>query len=653
MSTTRDGGDFSLTIASVEYPFVVAKDENGHKQWNDGIAPMLAPQMRTGDFGYEHIPPEIEVIEPFETWTEGAGFDLAHASKTRYNYSRRVDLSWEDYAFVALKRRSALESDGTAIAAAPVQFFYSPTHGLFMLAGAYIYEWDLPTTTWVQRDDATGTFSGAAYIDLKELDGTMYASRGASADYEYSTNGTTWTAFTDADENADVFANRGNSSDIAALWKVNDNLIKVSTDGANGGVAWTGADEVGHTSETTRGAVVVDNDILVFKDTGIYLYDGTNTQDLWKTDFVTAVNGKNPFLGPNRKVYVPYGTDLLEFDPLGDTSLAAVYPAPGMTSTELLGTVTAVTGDNQRLYIALKNRAGNTYILKGRHSASLGRWVWHTIAYLGANDCNALYAAPAGILHATNPALVLGYGTAAHYIVLPRAGLTPANDPLVTFETDEGVVYGAYRDVGAQTFPKFLNRGAVLGYGLSGGRYATLKYEIDRSGSEVTEVSATADGLSQANETDDVPFHLIRDIVYMATGDASATPEVDGWLFAATLNPPRRGMWRPVVVLSDEGEFREGGTMDASVPSAAVLRRVLFGSVTKRMTLTDRDDITHVVRLLDIQPVAVKDTTHGGVEGEVSAYQLTLVEIATLTSDEQVGVYDESDYDEGVVFGDV
>lgn len=648
---TRAGGDFALTIEGVLYPFVVAKDpQTGQKQWNDGLVPMLAPQVRTTDFGYAHVSPEIEVVEPFESWEEGAGFDLASGSKNRYNYSRGIDLSWEDCAHVALERRALLESDGSAIAAAPVLFFYTSL-GLFMLAGAYIYEFDLSSLAWVQRDDATGTFSGAAYVQMAELDGVLYASRGASADYKYSTDGVTWTAFTDADENADVFANRGNGSDIAALWKVNDNLIKVSTSGINSGVAWSGADEVGHTSEETRGAVVVDNDIIVTKDRGIYLYDGTNTQDLWKTDFVTAANGKNPFLGPNRKVYVPYGTDLLEFDPLGDTTLMPIYPAPGMDSTELLGTVTAVSGDNQRLYIALKNRAGNTYIMKGRNSPRFGRWVWHTVTYLGANDCNALYVAPAGIMHATNPAIVLGYGTAAHYILLPRAGLTPANDPLVTFETAEGVMYGSYRDGGAKTFPKFLNRGALLGYGLSGGRYATLKYEIDRSGSEVTELSATSEGLTAANEANEVSFNIIRDIVYMATGDESATPHLDGWLFGTTPNPPRRGLWQPVVVLSDNGEFREGAGTEASVPSASTVRRVLFGAVTKRMTLADRDDLDHIVRLLDIRPVALKDISHGAVEEETSAYQLVLAEINALTSDEQIGVYDESSYDSGHVYG--
>ena len=653
MAATRAAADFYLSIQGVLYPFVLSRNEQGQKAWNDGLAPMLTPQVRTEGFGYEHVPPEIEVIAAVETFDGGAGFDLARGTTNRYNYTRGIDLSWDDVAVVALKRRAILESDGTAIAAAPSKFFLSSL-GLFMLAGAYIYEWDLTTTSWVQRDDATGTFSGAVYTDINELDGVLYATRGGSADYKSSTDGITWTAYTTEDENGDVITVRGNGSDIAALWKVNDNLIKVNPTPA--GAGWTGGDEVGNTSEVTRSAVTVDNDIYIFKDRGFYVYTGTETQDLWKTDYIDSQNGKNAYLWANRKIYVTYGDELLEFDPYGDTALQAVYPAPDMDSRELRGQVTAVGGDTKRLYIALKNRAGNTYIMKGRPTSQ--GWVWHTVTYLGANDCNALHLTAPGVMHATNPALVFGYGTAGHYVVLPRGGMHPSEDPACTFETslsdsDRGKAVGAYKDWGAKTFPKFLNRGAVLGYGMSAGRAAELYYEADRSGTEVELVSATADGLSEANQATEVSFQILRDVVYMGTGDESSTPSVDGWLLGATPNPPRRRMWQPVVVLGAELEMRDGAGNEASAPDAATTRRILFGSVTKRVTLIDRDDIEYIVRLHDVIPVAIKDQDVGGTESEIAGYQLVLTEISALTSDEQVGVYDESSYDSGHVYGSV
>ena len=73
----RGEADFYLDIEGVEYPFHLAT-ANGLKQWGDGYAPMLAPQIRTTGFGYEHVPPEIEVVEPFEDFRGGAGFVRMH-----------------------------------------------------------------------------------------------------------------------------------------------------------------------------------------------------------------------------------------------------------------------------------------------------------------------------------------------------------------------------------------------------------------------------------------------------------------------------------------------------------------------------------------------------------------------------------------------
>ncbi len=636
------------------YPFMCHQDEKGNKAFGDGLAPMLTPQARTTGFGYEHTPPEVEVIAAFETFKGGAGFDLENGDHTVYSHTRGIDMSWEDNAVVALKRRAVLESDGTAIGAAPVDLFLSSL-GLFMLAGAYIYQWDLSTTAWVQRQDSTATFSGVAFKDMIELDGVLYASRGSTADYQYSTNGTTWTAFTDADENADVWATRGNGSDIASVYKALSNIIKGTVSGINGGTSWAGGDELGHTSEIVRSAVTVDNDILVFKDRGIYLWDGTNVQDLWKTNYVASNNGANAFLWVDRKAYVPYGQQLLQFDnnPNAIAVITVAYPSPGMNSQELRGTVTAVGGDNERLYIALKNYAGDTYLLKGHFDGRIGRWVWHTIAHLGANDCNTLLLVAPGTLHSSNPAIVFGYGTAAHYIVLPRQGMRPSDDSNCTFETAEGVAYGGYADWGGKTTPKFLNRGAVLGDGMSAGRSATLKYEADRSGTETTLVTATANGLNSANVSAEVSFSLLRYVLYAQTGDTTATPSLDGWVLGATLNPRRRRMWQPTVVLSDNIEFRDAQDGQVFSPNAATMRKVIFGAVEKRVTLTDRDNVAYTVRLHDITPVALQDKDDGGAESEATAYQLVILEISALTSDEQVGVYDESDYDAGHVAGDV
>ena len=646
MAISKGSADFYLTIDGVQYPFWLAKDENGAKTWGDGYAPIITPQFRTDEFGYEHVPPEFEVIESFEGWGHGAGFKHVHKddNKTQYNYSRGLDLSFEDRVLLALKQTTILESDGTAIAASAVKFYYSSL-GLFMLAGAYIYEWDLSTTTWVQRDDASA--DATSYKDIIELDGKLYASRGPSLDYKYSSDGITWTAFTAEDENADFFTLRGNGSDVAAIWKFKTNVIKVSTDGTIAG--WTGSDELGGTSETVRGMLTVNNDIYVFKAEGFYLYDGSASQDLWRTQYITSYNGKNPLLSKNGRVYVPYGSRLLEFDPYNADSIAlrAVFPTPGMDSLELRGDITATADGIDHIYVAMKNLAGNTYILKGQETPH--GWAWHTVLYLGANDCDALLVVGPGVMHAANPALVWGHGSAVvKYTVLPRVGLSPDQDRNCSFDTSEGVLYGPYVDFGAKSFPKFLNRGSVLGENISASRYATLKYEKDDSGTETTLVSATGGRLTEANEAAEVSLHQVRPVLYAATSDYSSTPVVDGLALFATLNPRRKRVWRPVINITD-GALHRGGSDTETLPSAEELRRRLFAAVTKRLTMT-REGLDYIVRLHDIQPATMSEKDRGGAEGSSTMYQLTLLEIQGAASDATVGVYGESAYGRGHVY---
>lgn len=877
--------DFALTIDSVLYPFWLARQEGGVLPWNDGLAPMLAPQVRTEGFGVEHIPPDIEVIEPVDNVSVGAGFDLTVPGNVGYNYSRGIDLSWEDRATVSLKQQTssgagsalaialaalspagywrlgedsgnALDSSGNAnhgtvtigvggrdataldaggdgsidfdgantrvvitdtavlqnvfdggggvnvhfiadgngeggaglivaksnftngwmvringgsleflqwfsgafgewattdplihgyayhlhvdynndsvannptfyltnkttgvssvltvgsgltepqapvgtrvtdvgqdmtigndttaaaswdgridevavfstppsqsqievvmaatlldsFGGAPVKFYQSSL-GFFMLAGAYIYEYDLTTNTWVLRDDASA--QSASYKDIVELDGVLYATRGSTVTYKYSLDGITWTLFTGSDFRAEYIAARGNGSDVAALWSNASHVIQTTTDGRNGGVAWAGSDEMGHSSETARSMIVVDNTIYLFKQEGIYSYDGVNSQDVWKTQSVNATNGKNAFLWSNGKIYVPYGRKLLEYDPYGDTALEYVYPTkPTIDSLELRGDVTAIGGDDNNLYIAIKNRAGNTYIMKGYNSG--GFWVWHSILYLGANDCNVLAIVTPGIMHATNPVLVYGYDTSTRKVVLPQDGIHPSDDPMCVFDTTEGVLYGSYLNFGAKTFNKFLNRGMMLGTNLSAGRYATLKYETDRSGSESTLVEAVSAGITDTDVSGEVEFALVRPVLYMATGDESSSPVVDAFALAATLNPRRKRMWQPVVLLDDQQLMKFGGSNNDYLPSVHDLRQALYGATTKRITMTDHDQHSYTVRLLDIRPAALVDKVQGGNERDLYAYQLVIVEVNTLSTDQTVAIYDESTYDSGHVYG--
>lgn len=641
------GYDFLLTIDGVEYGFMVA-EEDGIEQWGDGLAPFITPQFRTDPYGYDHTPPEIEVPVVAEDWSGGAGYEQIQAGNNTqtniYNYSRGIDASHNERLFASPQRQTMLESDGTAIAAQPTKFLKT-SDGFFMIAGAYIYEWDISSQTWVQRDDASA--DGVDYKDIADLDGTIYVSRGTGADYKYSTDGVTFTAFTDADENADYFTTRGNSSDIAALWKVLTNLIKNTTNGTNGGVSWSGADEVGNTSETVTGLITVDNDIYIFKKEGIYVYDGTNTQDVWKTTYADTYDGTNPFSWVDGNIYVPYAGSLISFNPRAteDLAMRVVFPVKFMDSSEILGQITAVHGDNNNLFLAVKNFAGNTYIMKGRPDGG-----WHTLAYLGANDCLALYVAPPGLVHSTNPTLVFGYGsTAANYFILPRGNFHPGNDPRCKFDSATGTIYGPWVNFGAKTYNKFLNRASVLGNNLSASSTFTLKYELDRSGTETTIVTATSNGTTDTETSTEVEFNQLR-YIGSAVVDPSYTYGIDAVAFFATLNPLRKRVWNPVVAISDS-LYLLGGVYDTQAPNVDLLREVLYQAARKRITMTDKDGHTHTVRLLGIESTGRVKKQYGGKEHNAYGYRLSMVEINSTVTEGVEAIYDSSTYDSGQVYG--
>ena len=633
MVASKSAYDLYLTISGVKYGFLLA-EQDGVRQLNDGSAPIIAPQFRTGSYDYTHIPPEIEVAEAFENWSGGAGYEqvTGATAKTVYNYSQGLDLSHGDRIYLSPVRQVT-----STILDTPTGFLETSL-GFFMWAGPYIYEWDLASTTWVQRDDASS--DAVDYKWMVEIDGKLMASRGASIDYKTSTDGVTWSAFTAENENADYMVNRGNASDIAALWKMQSNLVKVNVDPTASG--WTGADEVGHTSETVNGMITVNNDIFIFKREGIYVYDGTSTQDIWKTNYLRDTNGKNPILWSDGNIYVPYGDRLMQIDPVNITR-QPVFPTDTMDSLEIKGTITATAYDDEHIYLAVKNRSGNTYIMKGQPSRG-----WHTYDYMEANDCDALYVVGPGVGHTTNPTLHLGFGTGARFYILPRVGLHPGDDPSYRFRPAEFNVVGPWVDFGAKAVNKFLNRGAVLCDNASADRTVVLKYEIDRSGSESTLVSATSDGLTQTDEGSDVEYSQIRYDLYLRTKDEFVSPVVDSCVLFSTMNPTRKHMWNPIIILDDSLETRMSD--GANQPSSEKMKEILYAALEKRVTLTDEYNNTYIVNIKDMQSTGVVSKQEGGAEHYAHGYQLKIVEIQSLSSNETVGVYGSSEYGEGHVY---
>ena len=645
--------DFTLTMASKTYGYMLFTDpQTGQKHWNEGLAPLLSPQQRTTEFSYEHIPPEIDVPVAFEDWSKGAGLTeyttgvtipgtsvtVTGNSPKGYNYSRNIDLSSGIRAYQSPARQADDASTGGAIAAAPTQFWYSATFGLWCMASIYLYKYDLSSGTWVLKDTGSG-----AYTSVAELNGVMYASISGYA-YHYSTDGTTWTTSTLGGSLTnyivDLFVTRNNG-----LWAMRSESLYTTTNGQNGGSTWSAATIVGSTSESTKSMVTVNADIWIFKREGIYLFDGTTVTEVYTPTFIDSVNGTYAYVHSDGHIYVVYERSLLSVDPFGTSTspIHTVYPLH--TSEEIKGTISQITGTFVELFFTVTNPDGRTYLMKLNPDPEAE--VPHTYAYLGTATNSACLVVSGGVAHATNPCLVTGYSTAAVHYILPRANLRPEDDELYEYETSTGIVYGPWVAFGARAFNKFLNRGTVLTLNATAGQPVLLAYALDNSTTATTLVTAVDPGLSEANTSGTVSFNRLQYQITMNAASVAQSPILVAATLHATMNPPRRRMWKPLIVIAPSLLMRNGvkDNQDSNI-----IKEALFSGAVERITMVDRNNHSFIVRLLDIQEQQLLPTETGGTLRDHQVFQLAIAEISPLTTELPTGIYGDDVYGGGKVY---
>lgn len=653
--------DMTLSYGGKTYGYQLYEDQYGQKHWNEGLADLIAPQSRISEFSYEHIPPQIDVPAAFEDWSLGAGYTEFRARfgsalvtantnmPITYNYSQNVDASWDNRLYLSPLLNTAPKSPSGSLDANPSFYFNSNTFGFWCIANQYMYKYDISSTSWVLKNTAA-----ANVLSIAELNGVMYASVSGNS-YIYSLDGTTWTTYTGATLNAaniaDLFVVRG-----SVLMAMRQEKAYVTTNGQNGGVAWSAGTAIGSTSETTKSMVVANNQYWIFKTQGIYMWDGTTVNEIWKPEYITTANGAYSFVWYDGNIYSTYGSRILSIDPFNTqySSLKFVYPPEGghsagsdvttvagpHDSIEIKGTISQITGTFSDLWFTITNPDGRTYVIKGDPVTM----VYHTVGYLGSYTSTAAYAVGPGTGHPTNPCFMFGKNANSVYYILPRDDLRPEDDPNYVFEST-GTIYGPWLGYGARAFNKFLNRGTVLGTDITAGQNVKLSYQLDDDSTTTTQLVDAIDyGLNTHNVTGNVPFNRIRYVITLNTQSETSTPIMTSATFHATLNPPRRRTWKPMINLRPNQLLRDG---NKDYQDVSDLRNALFSAVTERVTMTDRENNSYIVRILDIQEVQLAFSTTGAYETDNQVFQVTLAEIAPVTSQLQVAKYTQARYQEG------
>lgn len=410
------------------------------------------------------------------------------------------------------------------------------------------------------------------------------------------------------------FVIRGASSGNPVLWAIDSKGDVRNTVVPTDVSAWSAADatQLGQKDVTVQGFEVIDNVFYLVHDRGITSYDGTTVSTVWEAKTLTlSSDNARPAIGPDNKLYFAFGGSLFRFDTT-DNAITKIWPrGPQIGNAVVNGTITALTFDDGNGYFAIKNGAGDYYVMKFDpfftvDVDSTTIWPAHTLYYNSTSAIEALYVAPAdsSAPSSTNPTLVFGDGTTAGYLILPKPGVLPEHDSAYRFDTTtDRPIYGSFINYRAQSFLKWLTRGDIEGDDLDADDTITLQYQTP-GGTATTIATANTDGRTTAVVSSEVEFTNVRYVALLNNGANTTSPILQGLVLHASPNPPRDEVFQFGVDLPDEVTVLDG-SRDARF-KGAVLETHLFNAKNERCTLTDPRGTSHTVKVLDIQPVYAK-----------------------------------------------
>lgn len=624
VSTLRgrgNGNDVLFSYGDTPTPvgFKLAVDQNGIMQYMPGIVQQTVSRRYSGAFGYDALPPEINSPFIYESWALGAGFvlsepiikDAAAGGILRYegySYSRGIDASEEDRLYLSPERQTAA---GTATTDAPSKYLVTGQWGPMRSSGAKLYLWS--TDHWALMETFSTTITD--FIEYGNgTDNYLVVALGDSTNSEYSTDLSTWST---ADAGVTYLTVRGVSSALPVLWgSTIAGTLSTTVNLAN----WSAGDQIASAGDNATALATVSSQVVLFTETAAYLYDGSTRKTLIEDSaFRDSTNGK---LHLNRfgQLFFNFLGRLVQYDAASDAFVTVFKPQ----HPELNGTITALTGTATHVWFALKNADGNTYIIKQLIDGSANPY--HTIAYLGAKDCNAMVAIASGSLHATNPVMAFGYGSADRYFILARHGMRPEDDSNYRFDangTTGGVLYAVRADGGMRTFSKFINGSRIFLENATASQNVTVDYSLDdESGGWVQALTASVPGVTTANFNVGVKCLSLTHRVTMNTGTNTDSPRVFGVYFSTTPHPPRSRMWTMMLEINPQ---QSAGVSQ----SASTKEEFLLNMVDQQVTFTDYHGVEHYVIVQDMQSQGYHGLSNGERRDFTAVYQIILTEVAS------------------------
>uniref|UniRef100_A0A6M3IQJ8 Uncharacterized protein n=1 Tax=viral metagenome TaxID=1070528 RepID=A0A6M3IQJ8_9ZZZZ len=558
--------DHQLNIAGTAYEFdlVREKDQQGRS---------------TGAARYDVIE-EVPQYQPSLKFTQtdwiGGHGQVEFKDRTKYFEGQSIDTTQAGKLFLAPEITQKYEGAAGAMDAGVVDFFWAETADKWLCyTASEIYYWDTSNLYWVE---ATTEVSGV--VGMAELNGVVYAARGASNLYYTSTDGITWTITDLTDGYANGFLVAPNPNGTAEnLWKFKTpNELSRTTDGTAGGTQWESPTYVGETANNIIKIELVGNKLYVGKEDGLFWVDsngGTHAELSGELKISHSTDNFKYWANWQTSAYFSVQRGMAEMTT--SETYRPVSPLTDIDDIGKVGNIVGITSDREWLYVAV-DEGTNTIIYKGREVLESGRlsWQWCPWIFLSTNACATIRVCQHS---STVRWLWFGYGTHTGYVVLSD---NPLADSTARYTTS-GWLRGSYIYGTDPMYDKMwqsavieqhrVNSGAETA--ASSGETVSLKYRDDTDLAVVATALIAAyntAGVVETNFSSALTNKRICFELYLASDTNTATPVVT--LFQA------KGTEKPTTVRIHEAYYKVGDKPSERAKTIRALLRTARSSTT-------------------------------------------------------------------------
>jgi len=333
-----------------------------------------------------------------------------------YFEGQSIDTTIDGKLILGPKIIEVKETDNTDLDSAPVCFtWFEATGELLCATAGKIYRYDVGGDgKWT----ATATVVSGV-LALVEYNNVMYAARGATGVYYYSTTGIVWypTDLIDSTAYGFFVAPNADGTDNV-LWKFKQkNQLSNTTNGkdrVSGGVDWESPTYVGDSTDNITSIFNLNDQLMIGKEDGLYNLDSNGGVHSLMDDLKVNKTSNNfaYVTAWQTAIYFSLGTGAGEltgyktFEPMGALT--------GIDDIGRTGITVGLSADKDWLYQAMDDGT-NVTIYKGRETRYNGSliWEWCPWVFIPVVACQTIQVAQHS---ATDRRLWFGYGNSTAYV---------------------------------------------------------------------------------------------------------------------------------------------------------------------------------------------------------------------------------------------